>query len=181
VSFKSAHPAATVVSLDVAGLFHEITRPSNPFGFVNTTEAVGPLVPGSPFLAAVTATDPQDYLFYDGIHPTSKGHQLVGLEAAAAVYDALHVRQWTRRDAEGNAVLEGDFAVATDGSSQINTGKKASAASVSPPPGAVMVPSPSSSGDSQLSSSALPAVGANTFDLVDAVFASLDDPLTQQG
>jgi hypothetical protein len=138
VSFKSAHPAGTVVSVDVAALFHEVTRASNPFGFVNTTDAVGPLVPGSPFLAAVTATDPLDYLFYDGIHPTSKGHQLVGLEAAAGVYDALHVRQWARRDAEGNAVLEGDFAVATDGSLQINTAKKASAASLSTPPGAAL-------------------------------------------
>jgi phospholipase/lecithinase/hemolysin len=91
--FKSARPTATVVSLDVAGLVQQITQPSNPFGFVNTTDPVGPLLPGSEFLAAVTATDPQDYLFYDGAHPTSKTHQLVGVEAAAAVYDALGVHR----------------------------------------------------------------------------------------
>jgi phospholipase/lecithinase/hemolysin len=90
-SFKSGHPGATVVSLDVAGRFQQATQPSNPLGFVNTTDSVGPLVPGSPFLAAVTATAPQDYLFFDGIHPTSKAHQLVGVEAAAGVYDALGV------------------------------------------------------------------------------------------
>jgi phospholipase/lecithinase/hemolysin len=66
-------------------------QPNNPFGFVNRTDATGPLVPGSIFLSAVTAADPQDYLFFDGVHPTSKGHQLIGLEAAATVYDALLV------------------------------------------------------------------------------------------
>jgi phospholipase/lecithinase/hemolysin len=90
-NFKAGHPGATVVSLDVAGLFQQVTQPSNPFGFVNTTDAVGPLVPGTVFLAAITASDPQDYLFFDGVHPTSKAHQLVGVEAAAGVYDALGV------------------------------------------------------------------------------------------
>jgi phospholipase/lecithinase/hemolysin len=90
-NFKVGHPGATVASVDVAGLFQHVTQPGNPFGFVNTTNAVGPLVPGGVFLQAVTANDPQDYLFFDGVHPTSKAHQLVGLEAAAGVYDALGV------------------------------------------------------------------------------------------
>jgi outer membrane lipase/esterase len=91
-SFKSGYPSATVISLDVAGLFQLMTNPINPFGFVNTTDPVGPLVPGSEFISAVTATDPKDYLFYDGAHPTSKTHYIVGLEAAAATYAALLVR-----------------------------------------------------------------------------------------
>jgi hypothetical protein len=41
----------------------------------------------------VTATDPQDYLFFDGVHPTSKAHQLAGLEAAAGMNDALGIHQ----------------------------------------------------------------------------------------
>jgi phospholipase/lecithinase/hemolysin len=73
-NFQSSHPGAIVVSVDIAGLFQQVTQPGNPFGFVNTTDAVGPLVPGTVFLAAVTASDPQDYLFYDGVHPTSKAH-----------------------------------------------------------------------------------------------------------
>jgi phospholipase/lecithinase/hemolysin len=90
-NFKSKHPGAVVVSLDVAALFQLVTQPSNPFGFVNTTDPVGPLVPGSPFLATVTASDPQDYLFYDGVHPTSKAHVLVGMEAAAEMLNALPI------------------------------------------------------------------------------------------
>ncbi len=90
-NFQLGHPGATVVAVDVAGLFQQATQPSNPFGFANTTDAVGPLVPGTVFLAAVTATGPQDYLFLDGVHPTSKGHQLIGVKIAAAVYDALGV------------------------------------------------------------------------------------------
>jgi phospholipase/lecithinase/hemolysin len=89
--FKSDHPGATVVSVDVPGLFQQAAQPGNPFGFVNTTDAVGPLVPGTVFLAAVTASDPQDYLFYDGVHPTSKAHQFIGMEAAAEVLNALPV------------------------------------------------------------------------------------------
>jgi phospholipase/lecithinase/hemolysin len=91
--FKSEHPGAIVLTLDVAGLYQQATQSSNPFGFVNTTDAVGPLVPGMVFLAGVTASDPQDYLFYDGVHPTSKTHQLLGMEAAMEVLNALPVDQ----------------------------------------------------------------------------------------
>jgi phospholipase/lecithinase/hemolysin len=90
-NFKAANPGVTVAQVDVAGLFGQALQPSNPFGFVNTTAAVGPLVPGSVFLSSITATDPQDYLFFDGVHPTSKASQLIGLEAAASVFDALNV------------------------------------------------------------------------------------------
>jgi phospholipase/lecithinase/hemolysin len=92
-NFKSGHPGTTVVFLNVAGLFQQAAQPSNPFSFINTTDPVGPLVPGSVFLAAVTATDPQDYLFFDGVHPTSRAHKLLGMEAAAAVLEALRVHQ----------------------------------------------------------------------------------------
>jgi len=90
-NFQSDHPGTIVVPVDVAGLFQQATQPGNPFGFVNTTDAVGPLVPGTVFLAGITATDPQDYLFFDGVHPTSKTHQILGMQAAAAVFDALHI------------------------------------------------------------------------------------------
>jgi hypothetical protein len=88
-NFQAGNARATVVSVDVAGLFQQMVQPSNPFGFVNTTDPVGPLVPGSVFLASVTATDPQDYLFYDGAHPTSKTHQIIGIEATLELYGAL--------------------------------------------------------------------------------------------
>jgi outer membrane lipase/esterase len=88
-NFQAGNARATIVSVDVAGLFQQMVQPSNPFGFVNTTDPVGPLVPGSVFLASVTATDPQDYLFYDGAHPTSKTHQIIGIEATLELYDAL--------------------------------------------------------------------------------------------
>jgi len=88
---QTDHPGETVVPVDVAGLFQQITKTPNTYGFVNTTDAVGPLVPGSVFLTSVTATNSQNYLFFDGVHPTSKAHQLVGLEGAAGVYAALGI------------------------------------------------------------------------------------------
>jgi outer membrane lipase/esterase len=90
---RSYKHGMTVVGVDVAGLFHEATGPGNPFGFVNTTDPVGDyLAPGTSVLIKdVTAKDPKNYLFFDGAHPTSKTHQIIGLRAAADVYTALHV------------------------------------------------------------------------------------------
>ena len=90
-NLQSDHSGVTAVLVDVAGLFQQIVHSPSTYGFVNTTNAVGPLIPESAFLSSVTATCSQNYLFFDGVHPTTKGHQLVGLEAAADVDAALGI------------------------------------------------------------------------------------------
>ena len=89
-SLQASHPNVTIVSADLAGLLTKITQHPSTYGFVNTTDATGPLQPGSVFLAAVTAPNAQNYLFFDGVHPTSKASQLLGLETAAAVGSKSH-------------------------------------------------------------------------------------------
>jgi phospholipase/lecithinase/hemolysin len=89
---QKAHPKVTVVSIDVAGLFAQAAQPGNPFGFVNWTDAVGPY-DALGHVTAVTATDPQDYLFFDSVHPGTKAHQIIGLRAAAEVYAALGIKE----------------------------------------------------------------------------------------
>ena len=45
------------------------------YGFVNATDACG----------ALATCDPQKYFFWDGIHPTSAGHDLLARTLLAAV------------------------------------------------------------------------------------------------
>ncbi len=98
--FRTAHPGDAVVEEDVAGLFATIISQPDAFGFSNVTSPVGDYAsPGqSPGIKNVTAADPQNYLFFDGIHPTTKAHELLGTRAAAAEYAALGVHTVTVTD-----------------------------------------------------------------------------------
>jgi outer membrane lipase/esterase len=89
----ASNPGVKVVPVDAAGLLQQAIQNPTSFGFVNTTDPVGDYTdfPNSVFIKDVTATDSQDYLFFDGVHPTSKTQQIIGLQAAAGVYDALNV------------------------------------------------------------------------------------------
>lgn len=64
---------ANLTILDINSLFGEVTENPEEFGFTNVTE---------PFLDPITLTptagaDPDEYLFFDTIHPTEAGHNLV--------------------------------------------------------------------------------------------------------
>ncbi len=90
---QSDFPTAKIAAVDVAGLFQQILGNPSSFGFVNTTDPTGPIgLPGSALLTSTpTVSDPQHYLFFDGVHPTSKGQQLIGVHAAADVESALGI------------------------------------------------------------------------------------------
>ena len=75
-----ALPGITIVPFDANSLVHDIVASPSAFGLTNVTDAcVTPLSP--PF----RCQQPDDYLFWDGIHPTRAGHALI----AAAVADLL--------------------------------------------------------------------------------------------
>jgi phospholipase/lecithinase/hemolysin len=64
---------ANLTILDINSLFGEVIENPEEFGFTNITE---------PFLDPITLTptagaDPDEYLFFDTIHPTEAGHNLV--------------------------------------------------------------------------------------------------------
>jgi phospholipase/lecithinase/hemolysin len=90
-SLQASHPNVTIVTADMAGLLQKITQNPSSYGFVNTTDATGPLAPGSVLLTSVTASNAQNYLFFDGVHPTSKASELLGLQAAASFDAALGI------------------------------------------------------------------------------------------
>jgi outer membrane lipase/esterase len=56
-----------VVIFDAYALFDRIVDHGADYGLVNTSDACG----------AIVGCDPTSYLFWDGIHPTSAGHQLL--------------------------------------------------------------------------------------------------------
>lgn len=95
----------TIFELDIFGIVNDIIANPGAYGFSNTTSRCyeGPLGVGGP---APTCANPDEYLFWDAIHPTSAAHQILGNAASsvipvpAAVWlfgSALGVLGWARR------------------------------------------------------------------------------------
>jgi phospholipase/lecithinase/hemolysin len=76
----SALPGIHIAKLDVFGLLHEITMAPQSFGLTVVDGAcIMPDVP--PF----ECRQPDDYLFWDGIHPTRAAHAIIAQRAAMVV------------------------------------------------------------------------------------------------
>lgn len=71
---KSAHPGIVIATYDVYSGFVSITQNPALYGFTNVTSA-----------AQSQAVNPNTYLFWDMLHPTTVGHAIV----AAGAYDAI--------------------------------------------------------------------------------------------
>jgi phospholipase/lecithinase/hemolysin len=66
-----------LISLDVNSLFQEIIEPTRS-PFTNTTD---------PCVLNLSCTNPDEFLFWDGTHPTTAGHRLVGQLAFNSLQD----------------------------------------------------------------------------------------------
>src|SRR5262249_18527436 len=89
------YPGAHVIPVDTAGLFQQILASPASYGFTNVSNAVGPYLEGGAVLTGIDPGDHSGNLFYDSVHPTTKGQQLLGLTAAADVYAALGINTIT--------------------------------------------------------------------------------------
>lgn len=67
-----------IIPLDANALFNEVTAEPARYGFTNVTESC------LNQRAGTICSNPNEYLFWDGIHPTAAGHALIG-EFAFAV------------------------------------------------------------------------------------------------
>ena len=73
---------AKIYQFDVASAFDEIRANPSRYGLTNVTQ---PALVGS-----TVVPNPDEYLFYDDVHPTRVGHRLLGI----AAYDLVSTHQW---------------------------------------------------------------------------------------
>lgn len=77
-------PAVQLIGFDTYSFFNAVRANGAAFGFTNVEDECflgGPIG----FGGGVTCADPASYLFWDGSHPSARGHQLLGAALADAV------------------------------------------------------------------------------------------------
>ena len=84
---QASHADLTIYRLDVAGLFANIIANPASVGLTNVTNSAAPgLEPGDQsYNTTLLVANPDQYLFWDDLHPTRAGHLLLGQAALAAV------------------------------------------------------------------------------------------------
>ncbi|MBD2181705.1 SGNH/GDSL hydrolase family protein, partial [Aerosakkonema funiforme] len=74
------NPNINIIPVDVSTLFsNAIANPAN-YGFTNVTNNLVPGAGTNPAVSGFTlppGTNPNEYLFWDAIHPTARAHQLI--------------------------------------------------------------------------------------------------------
>lgn len=82
-ALKSINPEINLLSVDVFSLFNQVVNNPGAFGFtdVNTPCVVGSLTN----ITSVCTGDPNNFLFFDGVHPTSNAHRLIADAALSAI------------------------------------------------------------------------------------------------
>ncbi len=75
-NLRATLPGSTIVSMDVASKLEQIRTHPSQFGFVNVTGQA---------INAPSGTDVDKWLFWDDVHPTRMGHQLLADAALGAL------------------------------------------------------------------------------------------------
>jgi phospholipase/lecithinase/hemolysin len=70
-------PGASIVSPDLFSLSEKLIQNSSAYGFTNVTDAC--------FVGGVVCANPEQYLFWDAVHPSARAHQLIGQFATDAL------------------------------------------------------------------------------------------------
>jgi len=70
-----------IIRLDAEGILNALVTDSTAFGLTDVTTAC--VTPG---LAPFTCQSPDEFLYWDGIHPTKAVHAILAQETAAALF-----------------------------------------------------------------------------------------------
>ena len=76
--FRTAHPDAVITGWDVYTQFSDMLSNPGSYGFTNTEQAA--FDNSGPYPGVVVA-DPDSHVFWDGTHPTTAGHVILGNDA----------------------------------------------------------------------------------------------------
>jgi hypothetical protein len=87
--FQSSNPAATIYRLDVAALVSQAIADPQSFGLVNVTTSAAPgLQPGdTSYDTSKEVPNPNQYLFWDDLHPTAAVHAILGQRAVQLFFE----------------------------------------------------------------------------------------------
>jgi phospholipase/lecithinase/hemolysin len=79
----------TILEVNVAQDMQQAIDQHQINGITNWTDPVGPTNALGLVTSVSPGVNPDHYLFWDSVHPTTKGHQILGRDFAAVVYAAL--------------------------------------------------------------------------------------------
>ena len=66
-----------ITEIDINSFFGEVEANPSSFGLSNVSDAVTPFDVSTTLATGLPTDDPDAFLFFDGIHPTAVGHQLI--------------------------------------------------------------------------------------------------------
>ncbi len=89
-AIKAAHPDLNLIQVNVYGLVNAAAANPSAFGFVNTTQAC---ISVAACLTGSAATQ-NTYLFWDSVHPTEAGQQLMAAAATQYLYAGNYAVQY---------------------------------------------------------------------------------------
>jgi len=78
--FSQQHSDLQIITLDAHRLYQEARTNPTRFGLTNVLSTC--------LVGAQSCANPNQYLFWDGIHPTTTAHQIIGNAAYAALENA---------------------------------------------------------------------------------------------
>ncbi|MEH1771155.1 SGNH/GDSL hydrolase family protein [Nostoc sp.] len=77
---------ASIISVDINSFFNQVEANPAKFGFTDVTDACVPYTNNQITSGTFkVCSDPNDYLFYDLVHPTTKAQELIAQAALSAV------------------------------------------------------------------------------------------------
>jgi outer membrane lipase/esterase len=84
-ALRAEHPTINLVTLDYYSLSNNIYNNPSAYGFTDVTDAWTTASAGTPYSEASNDPNADKFVSWDGLHPTTRGHQLL----ADAAYNAL--------------------------------------------------------------------------------------------